>query len=246
MTQTPAPLSLSASRLVRQLNQLTGIEVDMSGIQFAERLGRLINLPDSIALSSAHTSASFEPEDARPDALQQEFMRVHAAIVQSILKSFSSEPGYSRVRLPAPAEEIPTDAASACEPYLKFYRSHTRDIDARVQNLQLQVRDSAASLSPALAQLVALDTVLGDTLTPHVRKCLARSTQLLQHYFTAQYAQLQPEDLYRAERSDRWHAMLAKFYPVLQNLLLAEVETRISPVMGLLEAINEHSEQNSL
>ena len=229
MTQAAAHISLNGSRLVRFLSDLRVSDAAVTQKRFAERLGSLIDLSDSITLSSAHSAigaTAFEPGGMSHGDAQQEFLRVRAAIVQSVMRSFAAQSGPTRIKLPVPAAETPTDISAAFEPYRTFYSAQQRDIDFKIQKLQLQMREAAAGLSPELAQLSALDAALGNTLTLHTRKFFAVIPGLLGKRF---------EHLYQQHPS--WSAMHKPFCADMQGLLLAEIEARLLPVLGLVEAL---------
>jgi hypothetical protein len=237
MSQAAAHISLNGSRLVRFLSDLQVSDAAMTQKRFAERLGSLIDLSDSITLSSAHSNigaTAFEASGLSQQDAQQEFLRVRAAIVQGVIKSFAPHTGPTRIKLPVPEAETPTDASTAFEPYRKFYTAQQRDIDFKIRKLQLQMREAAAGFSPELAQLSALDTALGDTLAIHTRKFFAVIPGLLGKRF---------EHLYQQHPS--WMAMHKAFCADMQGLLLAEIEARLLPVLGLVEALDSNTDTDT-
>lgn len=227
MTQASPHLAPSGSRLVRFLTDLDVSATAVSHKHFAQRLGQLIDLADSISISSAHgklRSMAFESRTVSNEAVQREFLRARTAMMQSVIDSFDTGAGTSRIKLPPPT--------AASEPYLKFYAAHQRQIDLKILRLQAQVRDAVAGLSPGLAQLCALDTALGDTLAVHSRKFFALVPGLLQQY-------LEP---LLDENQDQLAPLHERLCAKMQGLLLAEIEARLLPVLGLIEATNEHSD----
>ena len=96
--------------------------------------------------------------------------------------------------------------------------------------------------------MAALDETLRDSLSVHVRKNLAVIPQLLARRFDFLRQDMQgatgtgdqsPEDIFRTwTGSDGW---LARFFREMQGLLLAELEFRLLPVMGLVEAVDEQA-----
>ena len=236
MTQASSQLSLNGSRLVRCLTELAVTDVEISHSRFAGRLGQLIDLADSITLSSALgklPTMAFEPAAVETAAVTDKFLGMRTTIMRSVIRSFDPCAGGSRIKLPVPRADSPSDTAAAYEPYLRFYRAHQREFDLRIQRLQLQVREAATGFSPELAQLAALDSVLGDTLALHTRKFFTVIPRLLGKHFEQLAGEYPPMELHE------------HFCDDMQGLLLAEIETRLLPVLGLIEALNTHTEKNT-
>jgi hypothetical protein len=171
--------------------------------------------------------------------------------VESVIRSFVGDPG-ARIKVPSLNTRIPTEQLSRFEPYHRFYAAHQREFESRVRPLQLVVRDAIRGLSPEMMQLVALDEGVGDALSVHTRKYLAVIPQLLAKRFDLLLAESQQGDAaaHRDGQEDRadeallktWTASsgwLGRFYQEMQGLLLAELELRLLPILGLVEAANE-------
>jgi hypothetical protein len=104
-----------------------------------------------------------------------------------------------------------------------------------VHNLTARIREDVAGLSPAMARLVAVDTALGNTLAAHTRQYFAEIPALLARHF----------EQVRRDNPGLPEAVLEQFCAQLRELLLAELETRLLPALGLIEAINENSDRKS-
>lgn len=222
--------------------------VTLSPKQFAGRLGQLVDLADSISISSAHAELQrqvFEPGGASRQAIVDEFLRVRRSIMRSVISSCAGQTGASRARLPEAMAELPPDVATAYAPYMKFYVAHQRDIDPRVQRLLADTRESVAGLSPNLAQLCTLDEVVGNTLSLHRRKFFGAVPRLLARRFEQGFNE------HKRARSDgqsgptSWDQFHRQFCAEMRGLLLAEIETRLLPVTGLIEAINTEEDHNT-
>ncbi len=196
----------------------------------------MIDLADSISLSTALgklPAMAFEPgaDGDGDEPVRERFLSVRTSIIQSVIKSFDPGEGSARIKLPPPPADAPPDAAAAYEPYLRFYRAHQREIDRRVQAVQSQVRAAAAGLAPELARLAALDAALGETLVLHTRKFFAVIPRLLGKHFEQLAGERPPIEWYE------------RFCGDMRGLLLAEIETRLLPVLGLIEALNTHTDR---
>jgi hypothetical protein len=246
MTQATASVSWNGSRLIRFLTELSVSNVTLSPKQFADRLGQLVDLADSISISTAHARLQrqvFEPSGASRQAILDEFLRVRRSLMQSVINSCAGQAGPSRIRLPAVMEDLPPDVKTAYAPYLKFYAAHQRDMDPRVQRLQADIRESAAGLSPELAQLCSLDEVIGNTLSLHRRKLFGAVPRLLARRFEQGFDAYQQALSGSRSGHASWPDFHRQFCAEMRGLLLAEIETRLLPVTGLIETINTEVDQ---
>lgn len=240
--------SFDSSRLIRALSDLVSTDATPPRQSFADRLGQWLDFADAIALFSAlngSTDAAGGPATAEHPALRDEFARVRGALLDSINTDGVLTPGKARIRLPAPAWHASTPGAADYLPYHRYYLAHQRDMGAAIAPLRASVRAGLAQRAPALRQLAALDGVLDQALAPRERSLLATVPQLLGRHF---------EQLHQAHRSAlptpddpaRWlqpGAWLHTFCQDMRAVLLAELELRLQPVAGLLEALNEVTTQ---
>lgn len=240
--------SFDSSRLIRALSDLVSTDATPPRQSFADRLGQWLDFADAIALFSAlngSTDAAGGPATAEHPALRDEFARVRGALLDSINTDGVLTPGKARIRLPAPAWHASTPGAADYLPYHRYYLAHQRDMGAAIAPLRASVRAGLAQRAPALRQLAALDGVLDQALAPRERSLLATVPQLLGRHF---------EQLHQAHRSAlptpddpaRWlqpGAWLHTFCQDMRAVLLAELELRLQPVAGLLDALNEVTTQ---
>jgi len=257
MTRVLPRTSLHSSKLIRCLADLALIEGGDSGNAFAEKLAPWINFSDALPFSAVHgecnankVTAQAAPHHATP-AVRDEFERTQAQLANSIIKSFS--PGASRVhnRLPAPEFEQVTaqsaEIAAAYAPYRRFYEAHQRDMELSIQPLRSNVREALAKASPRLRQLAVLDATLEKILRERESKLLARVPLLLKSRFEHLFKEQQhkPDDMQQtrapagAIQAGGW---LAHFCNDMQMLLLAEMEFRLQPAMGLIEAFKQDTQ----
>lgn len=154
-----------------------------------------------------------------------------------------------RIRLPVPDPTAPSEIADNYEPYRRFQLAHQREMETAIAPLRAKVRATLAQSGAAQAKLAALDTALGDILAGREAKLLAKVPALLEQRF------VQQRDIYRQAlaatgqtddpaiwlQPDGW---LAHFCQEMRDTLLAELDLRLQPVMGLIEAFsNEVSVQ---
>ena len=113
-----------------------------------------------------------------------------------------------------------------------------------VRSLRAKVRDGVVLASPALRQLVALDAGLEGVLGEREARLMASLPSLMEKRFNQlRKAHLHArQDLPAADdKPALWMqpgAWLARFRTELQTVLLAELDLRLQPAVGLLEALH--------
>lgn len=247
MSQTSTRQPLYRPRLVRFISELSVADRKVSHKHFAQRLGQLFDLSDSIAISAAHgrrPKQQVEPAPGSAEAARETFLRGRGAIVRAALKGFATDTT-ARIRFPVIRAHAPLAESMEAEPYLTFYAAQQREAEFRVRKLQAEVRKAVAQCSPELAGLCALDTVLGDSMASRSRRCFTAVPQLLQQRFTYLLEACQLAQPEQQEERDLWLASLTQFRDEMQGTLLAEIDARLLPVTGLIEALDEHSDKES-
>jgi hypothetical protein len=238
MTRPLPRTNLHSSQLIRCLADLAVVNAAEPDNAFAEKLSQWIHFTDAIKLSAVHndgivnlptveTPARGTNQAATRAQAGSEFDRVSAALTISIRRSCTTDPVKSHIPLPPALPVLPQDLAAAYVPYRRFYDAHQRDMELGIQPLRVNVREALAKTSPRLKQLADLDTVLETILRERERKLLAKVPLLLKKRF---------EELL-VTRPGAWPT---QFHNDLQTLLLAELDLRLQPTLGLIEALNNH------
>ncbi len=240
---------------MRFLSELGLLDAMGSRPSLSAQLASYIDFAASIKLATALArpgEVTAQPGDTLPEPPRELFLRLRSAIIRSLLAGFAARPGYTHLKLPALGQRPPEDAVAGYAPYLRFYSGQQRMMEAKVLNLHLQVRDAAAMLSPALAQLCALDSELGDTLASHGRKAFAHTPRLLEQRFCSLLEQCRRQE---GDIAKPWASWQQQFHSELREALLAELDARLLPTLGLVEATdsgalfaatNENRESTSL
>ena len=118
------------------------------------------------------------------------------------------------------------------QPYLKLYGALQRDLEFKARNIQADIRKALAASSAEGAQLAAVDAALADPVAKHARAVFAKIPGLLQARFQAV-----------ADQGDTPAAEIhEQLSDLLQTILLAEIEARLLPALGLIEALEEDIE----
>jgi hypothetical protein len=222
-----------------------------AGTGFAEKLGVWIHFADAITLSAVHNDSIASPPKMQHEqhsavrvATAAEFERIQAVLVNSITQSCSPGLGKTHIKLPAPLLDLPLDLRAAYAPYGRFYEAHQRDMEMTVQPLRVNVRAALAKASPTLRKLAEMDAMFEKILRDRERQLLSKVPVLLKQRFE-QLFNAHQQKLVDTQQSDKpagWAktgGWLARFCNDMQMLLLAEMELRLQPTMGLIEAFNE-------
>ncbi len=188
---------------------------DVPRQDMAERLGEWLNVADAIALHSLHQtlpSVTARRAAIKTGAVEAraELERLRATLSQSI----------------ATPPQPPVDASDT-----EFAPHHQRCLDQQrrmemgVDALRGHLRQTLAATSPRLAQLAALDATLDQMLGGREQRLLAGLPALLK----ARFEQL------RQAHPDTWPPLFEQDF---QQALLAELDLRLQPVVGMIEAMN--------
>lgn len=248
--------NFNSSRLVRLLADLALVDGAEPKQAIAQRLGQWVSFTDAItlhaALDAGAAPASCEPSAAQAGAqtsrgaVKAEFLRVRAAMVDVIHRSCSPVPGAARIKFPVPLSDAPQEPVKAYSPFHRFFLALQREMDAAVGSLRARVRQTLAAASPALGQLAALDAALAQILGERERRLLATVPLLLEKRF-AQLLKAHQQSLAGSGQADdpaawmRPGAWLANFRDELRAVLLAELDLRLQPVMGLIETFGNEA-----
>lgn len=246
--------SFNSSRLVRVLAELAVTDVAESRQSFAERLGQWLDFTDAMSLFSAlnvgvGSGAATKLPASPQGALREEFVRVRSALLESIATDGVLKPGNVRIKLPTPAPNASAESAADFSPYHRYYLAHQRDMNAGIGPLRVKARAALAGRSAVLQRLAALDGVLEEALAARERNLLAMVPLHLARRFEHLYKAHQaargdaplPDDPERWLQAGGW---LAVFCRDMQAVLQAELEVRLEPVAGLIEALsNEVTKQ---
>lgn len=242
-----------SSSLIRFFADLALVDAVEPGGAFAEKLGLWLDFTDAITLRAAHdastTSTPGTPSGGQSPAgvaVGAQFARVRAALADSITKSCSQNGGKSRIELPALQPGVPMDLAAAYAPYRRCYLALQRDMDLGVRPLRVNVREVLASASPPLQKLAALDAALDGILREREASLLSTVPALLRKRFEHLFRTHQQTlvDTRQADNPAAWMqagAWLACFRNELQTVLLAELDLRLQPTLGLMEALNKET-----
>jgi hypothetical protein len=249
MTRVLPHTAFNRSKLTHLLADLARVDYGAESKQsVAERLGQWLDVADSITLFSALGPTGAPPSGAlkRPTAARvaEEFSLVRAALMMSIRNG--GLPGNSEggIKFPLPRDGASAEIAASYGAFHRYYVAHQRDMELRIGSLRANVRQALSQATPALGQLVTLDAALEKVLTDRERRLLSLVPGLLEKRFEAllkahQQTLIDCNQSGQADDPTSWlrpGGWLAVFRDDLHRVLLAELELRLQPVAGLVEA----------
>ncbi|MEY3611695.1 MAG: hypothetical protein RJB14_1417 [Pseudomonadota bacterium] len=209
----------------------------------------------------------------KPEALAKHLDKVRAQLVESITQGAPAGSGLARIDMPALDLDEPVDIKTAFEPYRRFVAAHQRQMESTLRSLRAQLRLQLSQRGSAGQQLAALDTAFENILAEREAALLAKAHTLLEKRFVQTLklqlqtrAKTTPAARVTSETAeDALHATVVTdaapnapqqidpdswLMPLHQGLrqslhqaLLAELDTRLQPALGLLEAITSFAGQ---
>lgn len=257
MTRALQRKNFHGSSLIRTLADLAVLKIDELDGDFSEKLGQWIDFSDAITLCAVHNACTPIPPGTKSGAqpvarfaIDREFDRMRVVLENSIKVSCSPHAGKTRLTLPMPQLGAPLEDASAYEPYRRFHLAHQRDMELSVRSLRAKVRDQIAKVSPRLKQLADFDAALDGILRERENKLLLTVALRLKMRFD-QLLKAHHQNLASAQQEDSpdlWMnagSWLARFCGELQTVLLAELDVRLQPTVGLIEAFNHEKTKHT-
>ncbi|MCE4553778.1 DUF3348 family protein [Roseateles cellulosilyticus] len=214
----PAPAPEPLSRLLLQW----GV-APVRAAPVAERLGTGLGWADAIGLSQvlaappaagAHAAARLEVRDWAAAALDR---------VQSDLLNAFDDALLARDAAETALDGVPL--ADLLAPFRLHHTQQQRHSAARIASLRERLRPRLAEVSGALARLAQLDALLERAMLATERERLTGLATLL----------ARRAESHHAADPRRWRARL---WADLQRLLRAELDLRLQPVLGLIEALD--------
>lgn len=183
------------------------------------------------------------PAHARTRAtLQKELQRVHGTLATAIA-AIDPHDGDDD---PAPGVRARVPAAVATPRFARYRRRCVAlqgRMASRIGALRAQVRQVLSQASPRLAQLAELDAALEQAFGEREQKLLATVPALVERRFDALLCAHVPELEASGRQEDpdvlrQPGSWLDTFERDLREILLAELDMRLQPVRGLIEAFS--------
>ncbi|CAM3694894.1 DUF3348 family protein [Roseateles saccharophilus] len=190
----------------------------------AERLGGWLGWAEAIGLSQLLATAPAATADAAARREARDWAAAALERVQADLLNAFDDALLAREAAEAAPEGVPL--ADLLAPLRLHHAQQQRGMAARIASLRERLRPRLAEASGPLARLAQLDAVLERAVAAHERERLAGLPALLTTRAEAHHA-ADPR---------RWRL---RFWADLQRLLRAELDLRLQPVLGLIEALHD-------
>lgn len=238
MAEAVLQTSMQQSRLIRSLDELSLVKrrPDLSGL--VDKLSAMMELSDTLKLSEglgAINKLSAEGVARSAEDVKAECVEVRTSIIQSVVKSFVPDAGSLSFNLPLTEARGLSDEQTTVAGWQRFYALHQSDMEQKLNRLRAKMRQAVTGFSDSLAQLAALDKLMQESIADHARKRFAAVPRLLEN----RYQQLQ------AAYPDDDTLQLQQIHCDMQELLLAELDVRMQPILGLVEAYEEEVSKSS-
>ena len=230
---TPPPTPFNSTPLRRLLvgwaaeSPAARVRAAGAGDHVAERLGQWLAWTDAVELSTALNQPPAVTADGATGApsaavLAQALTRLQADQARQI--------GTDPVYLPGNSANAGTGALDDDDlaPYRRAAQARQRAMAAAVVPLRTRLRAALAAGSPAQAQLATLDATLEAALAGRERTALAGVVGWIDRRAQA----------LRAGGATDWRT---RFHHDMQQALLAELDLRLQPLHGLLDALRPES-----
>lgn len=222
-TDTKRPSTPGDPGLLQAVQGL-GAPASASGLPcLGERLARLFGLGDTMTLDAATRSQPAVADRAEPVALE----RLVRGLDDTRISLAAQIDQYGETLLNDPAH-----TGFGPEPFIEAWLMVQRKITASTRQQRTRIRKAVAARGPSLARLAAMDDVFDHTLAGWSSQCFSQLGDVLTRHFLALQtaASATPAD---AASSSDWHR---QFCNDARQLLRAELEARLEPALGLLEA----------
>lgn len=233
------------SRYVGLLSDLSEAKLNSAEFNLADRLGSLLGFSGSITLAGALRNLAKGAVGSSVDnvkTLQADVLDIREKCLKSIAYSFDGKVIEGQLTVPSNVIGTREEVLKTYEPYRRFYIAHQVEMSANIDNLRVRVRAGLAGFSPSLAQLAELDSLFEQSFEVESRNLFSTTTKLLEHRFRRLLAGHEGKANDYDDISKNWvmkGQWLDLFYQEMRELLLAEFDVRLQPVLGLLEALNE-------
>jgi hypothetical protein len=242
------------------MGEWTPVQPEASGLDIAERLSQWVGAFDAIRLQSGHQAiravgeaAGTRVQPVRGRALAEDLQRVRSALGHAIAQDpvrLAAGPGLRAAAGRVEPVRAPEGAEVADVGYALYQQRHAdlqRQMDMMIAPLREHVRAALGRGSAALRQLAALDAVMEQVFAAREQALLPTATLLLERRFE-QLRQAHRDALAESGAADdpaQWRragGWLHAFEQDWRDALLAEVDLRLEPVAGLVDAATKESD----
>jgi len=228
---------LHVSRLIQLLQQLHLSKRPVSAYNVAEKLGGLIDLSLSVSLSTTlgglrRVAGGEEPLPR--DFLRQQLLQAREQWLAALVASCDPSQRTGAVALPRLNLDFDeSDIATAAQPFARFYALQQSEMEHHISGLQRQVREVLKHSSAEMARLAVLDKSLFEIMAKQTRRAFGTLPPLIAKHWIWHYQHRAATTGSDDAAQPAWYQ---HFLNDLRDILLAELDIRLQPVIGLIEA----------
>jgi hypothetical protein len=219
--------------LVRLLQQW--VQADVAASQdVAQRLGAWLGAFDSVQLDAALQTISAHGRVVRGSdrAVDAAALMARLDHTRQTLTALA-QTRLSQVRQPAwPNVASPADEPVDYGPYLQLYQTLQKQMDTQIGACRLALRQTLQTGSTRLRQIAAIDGVMAQLFNEREQRLLQAVPLYLERCFDRWRSRQTPHP------DPTW---LQGFEQDFQHTLQAELQTRLQPLIGLIEAVQQDS-----
>jgi Protein of unknown function (DUF3348) len=227
------------SRFIELLSHSSPAPLTAPRQDFAERLSLWLAPVDTIQL---HALLQNTPASSQGPA-----MGTRQAVIAALNKAVQqarSQLTHHITRSDETTAVLSQDASLGYAPYRKRHLDLQRRMDTQITPLRAGVRQVLAKMSPTLSHLASLDALMEQALASREQKLLATAPLLLERRFEAMKKSADQDATLKSEgtQAPEW---LKHFDREWQHHLLAELDVRLQPVLGLVESVGQEEESRA-
>lgn len=246
MTRVSPRPRLHSSELLRLLSRQGLIDDSVDPGDVGVRLGDWLDFRQAIALQSLigqlEQPSAPVAATARVDAqvLQRRLREVRQALERAITDGTPAAAGLPRIDWPGTELAQPIDTKTAFDPFRRCVQGQQRQMEQVLRSLRSQLRHMLGTGTAAQRQLAALDALLENVLSPRETRLLGQITNEHEKRFARQLRRHLQQQVAASEADEpapRTTPWLAPLREDLRQALLAELDLRLQPLLGLAEAL---------
>lgn len=258
MTRPLQRAHFNSSPLVRFLTENAMMELAQENEDVGQKLGDWLNFRQAIHLQSVlqadvHNADPLPAHIQRaapisPAALAAHVDKLRAQLAESITQGAPAGSGLARIQMPAAEWSGLVDPKTAFAPYRRFHAAHQRQMEGSLRSLRAHVRWQLSKRGGQLQQLAQLDAAFENILTDREAVLMGKVIKMLEKRFVQAFKlHLKPQNETPTDTatlpngSDPALSWLMPHRQALRTALLAELDTRLQPTLGLLEALTSET-----
>ena len=250
-------MSLKNSRFVHILAETAPSNPKMYPRTFIDRVSDIASLHDTISLRTAHETFRAAEFDAgnipieTAKKIKEDFFEDRTLLVRSIATSFIPKSRRTTNPFPTPERvfsQLDTNHTSGplhsriYAPFRNFYTARQSDIEVGIRRFRFHYGNMLSDLSNELACLSKLDKSFSNMFSKYARNCFSTVPELLEAQFRVLFDERRQTPSEKITLADlkKWmgpNGWISEFCRKMREMLLAELETRLFPLQGLIESL---------